>query len=105
MASERHSTEHVSQPHGRLDARAVGSPGARASGGLDSSVVPPPFRTRTRGGVLMGLALEWYRREICQREGHTHGEAGELDCILQRLAEIRARQLREGQSSPWEAGQ
>lgn len=34
----------------------------------------------------MGLALEWYRREICQKEGHGHGEAGELDCIITRLA-------------------
>ncbi len=47
----------------------------------------------------MGESLEWYRREICKREGHTHGDAGELDCILIRLAEIRARQ-RESGSEP-----
>lgn len=38
----------------------------------------------------MGLALETYRREVCMREGHTHGEAGELDCLLMRLAQLRA---------------
>ena len=40
----------------------------------------------------MGDALNWYRREVCQREGHTHGEAGELDCILLRIAQGRAAQ-------------
>jgi len=39
----------------------------------------------------MGLALDWYRREICQKEAHTHGEAGELDCMLRKMAEVRAR--------------
>ena len=38
----------------------------------------------------MGLALDWYRKEVCEREGHTHGDAGELDCILMRLAQARA---------------
>lgn len=42
----------------------------------------------------MGIALEWYRREICQREGHTHDEAGELECILLRLAQVRAAESR-----------
>lgn len=42
----------------------------------------------------MGEALDWYRREICEKEGHKHGEAGELDCITGRLARpqpIRAK--------------
>src|SRR5581483_2936785 len=38
----------------------------------------------------MGYYLDWYRRLICQAEGHTHGEAGQLDCILTRLAQVRA---------------
>ena len=37
----------------------------------------------------MGEALEWYRREICAKEGHVHGDAGEMDCILSRLAHAR----------------
>ena len=40
----------------------------------------------------MGLALDWYRREICQKEGHTHGDAGELDCLLMRYAQMRTQQ-------------
>lgn len=39
----------------------------------------------------MGEALDWYRREICAKEGHTHGEAEEMDCILARLANPPAR--------------
>lgn len=38
----------------------------------------------------MGVALDWYRREFCLKERHTHGEAGELNCILSKLAELRA---------------
>ena len=39
----------------------------------------------------MGLALEWYRREICEREDHRHGPRGELDCILVRIAQLRGQ--------------
>lgn len=39
----------------------------------------------------MGLALDWYRSEFCRKESHTHGEAGELNCILLKLAELRTR--------------
>lgn len=42
----------------------------------------------------MGLALDWYRHDFCQKEGHTHGEAGELDCMLLRLAQLRAQAAR-----------
>ncbi|MFA5861590.1 MAG: hypothetical protein WDA16_07835 [Candidatus Thermoplasmatota archaeon] len=35
-------------------------------------------------------ATDWYRREICQLEGHTHGPEGELKCILLRLAKTTA---------------
>lgn len=38
----------------------------------------------------MGYYLDWYRRLVCEAEGHTHGEEGELDCILTRLAQVRA---------------
>lgn len=38
----------------------------------------------------MGYYLDWYRRLVCEAEGHTHGEEGELDCILMRLAQVRA---------------
>ena len=38
----------------------------------------------------MGIHLEWYRREICTRERHTHGYEGELECLLTRLAQLRA---------------
>ncbi|HET6404372.1 MAG TPA: hypothetical protein VFH78_06975 [Candidatus Thermoplasmatota archaeon] len=33
----------------------------------------------------MGSELDKFRRNVCQREGHTHGEAGELDCLLLTL--------------------
>lgn len=33
------------------------------------------------------LASDWYRREICERQRHTHGEKGELECVLLNLAE------------------
>ena len=35
-------------------------------------------------------AGEWYRREVCQRFGHTHGTEGELECAVETLA--RAKQ-------------
>lgn len=38
----------------------------------------------------MGEALDWYRREICAKEGHAHGELGEMDCIIARLAQSSA---------------
>lgn len=44
----------------------------------------------------MGAALEWFRESVCLAEGHSHAEAGELDCLLQRLATERARQPGEG---------
>lgn len=50
----------------------------------------------------MGLALDWYRREICEREAHTHGEPGELHCLLLRLAQVRS--LQAGQHAPPGAG-
>lgn len=40
----------------------------------------------------MGYYLDWYRRLVCQAEGHTHGEEGELDCILMKLAQVRAEE-------------
>lgn len=41
----------------------------------------------------MGPALDWYRREVCLREGHTHGDVGELDCLLMRLAQLRTLEV------------
>jgi hypothetical protein len=38
----------------------------------------------------MGYYLDWYRRLVCEAEGHTHGEEGELDCILLKFAQVRA---------------
>lgn len=35
-------------------------------------------------------AVEWYRREICQRFNHTHGVQGEMDCALAVLVHARA---------------
>lgn len=40
----------------------------------------------------MGPELEKYRREVCLRKGHTHGEEGELACILEEIARLRAAQ-------------
>lgn len=40
----------------------------------------------------MGAARDWYVREICKKEGHSHGEAGELECALNRIAQLRAAQ-------------
>lgn len=37
----------------------------------------------------MGEALDWYRREVCAKEGHVHGEEGEMDCLVTRLARPR----------------
>jgi hypothetical protein len=51
----------------------------------------------------MGVALDWYRREICQRESHTHGDAGELDCILHRLADLRLQQRNATMGPPMES--
>lgn len=42
--------------------------------------------------------MEWYRREICQRFGHTHGEEGELDCALEMLN--LAREWRRDHAPP-----
>lgn len=39
----------------------------------------------------MGVALDWYRREFCLKEGHTHGDAGEMSCILLKMAELAAK--------------
>lgn len=39
----------------------------------------------------MGTSLDWFRSEVCAKEAHTHGEAGELDCLLQRAALARAK--------------
>lgn len=33
----------------------------------------------------MGPELEKFRKNVCQKEGHTHGDAGELDCLLLTL--------------------
>lgn len=48
----------------------------------------------------LGLYLDAYRRLICQREGHTHGEAGELECILRRLAQEQSELDKLEESEP-----
>jgi hypothetical protein len=40
-------------------------------------------------------ARDWYRREICEKEGHTHGPEGELDCAMYRTALLRHQQVTE----------
>lgn len=40
--------------------------------------------------MRLGSALEWFRVEVCAKEGHNHGEAGEMDCLLQRAALARS---------------
>lgn len=34
----------------------------------------------------MGEDLDRYRHDVCAAEKHTHGEEGELQCILANLA-------------------
>lgn len=37
----------------------------------------------------MGAALEWFRMEVCRKEGHDHGEAGEADCLVVTYAKLK----------------
>lgn len=41
----------------------------------------------------MGEALDWFRRRICQAQGHDHDEAGELDCLLATLHRVRQGEI------------
>lgn len=56
----------------------------------------PPMRaagTRTRPPrPVEEDAGDWYRREVCQRFGHTHGAQGELECAVETLT--RAKEWR-----------
>lgn len=44
-------------------------------------------------GTVTCSALAWYRRNVCIPLRHTHGEPGELDCLLDTLTALRARRL------------
>jgi hypothetical protein len=48
----------------------------------------------------MGYYLDWYRRLVCEAEGHTHGEEGELEGILTRLARLQKEERPTRKSEP-----
>jgi len=54
----------------------------RAVAATSSSSVPTA--TREEGDVLAvgSDPIEWFRREVCRKQGHTHGMKGELECLL-----------------------
>jgi hypothetical protein len=39
----------------------------------------------------MGEYLDKYRREVCEKEGHAHGEGGQVECMLRFIAAAQAR--------------
>lgn len=58
----------------------------------------PPCIARERARLVGSRAphLERYRREICEKQGHTHDrDEGELECLLLNLAELSARRRSE----------
>lgn len=42
------------------------------------------------GGSRESQALAFCRKEICEKNGHTHGEAGELECLKTTWARLIA---------------
>lgn len=48
------------------------------------------MRYDSRRRVKMSGALERYRRTVCEPNDHDHGEAGELDCLLETLHRLRS---------------
>lgn len=37
-------------------------------------------------------AQDRYRRDVCEKEGHTHGPEKELDCALMRISLLHQQQ-------------
>ena len=44
-------------------------------------------------------ATSWYKRDVCERQGHTHGEDGLMKCMLLNLANATAEQQRNPSST------
>lgn len=46
----------------------------------------------------MGEYFDKFRDEVCRRDGHAHGDAGQVECMLRFIANAQARAMAPSQA-------